>query len=301
MPGVVMLKWALNLLCALAIASPIFYAAFETFGSTAAGESLGDGITIDQLEEFRLAHAGQFDSTVRFVAFAVFGYLVLQLFLTGGVLETIRNGERLGWRNFFGACGARTIPLLIIAIQAMILFAVFVAAPLWGMNAFHDWFTRDMTTSTFSFYFTFLKFAIVFILISWVARVHDYARAFLVMNSGTGPIRAFGRGLWFIVEMRPRTFILWLPLVAIPLFLIVAHGFALYGIEEQFGRTGEWALLGAFVVGQFAIVLREIAAIARLAAQLRFVQGAYAEDHLPLVVPEVVVEPGPERRYAEAE
>lgn len=289
MPGVLLLKWLLNMLFAAALGGALLLLLERYAGNSKAVEELITGLRLDVWTEF-LAANGQVLYWLQLAALLLgLVYALFQIFLTGGILQVAVDRKRLPWNIFFAACAVRFIPLLIIALQSAILFAVIVVLPHIGLARLHDWFTQDVTSSLPSFYFTWVWFAIILLLFLSVARVNDYARTFLFLYRTNNPIWVFAQALAFVTRKPVTTLILWIALI-IPSFAFGAGFIYLVGeVEAYFGPTSVAALAITFGAAQVLIVLRVAAGIARLAGQLRFAESRVEYD------PWTQMEPSPTR------
>lgn len=284
-PAVLIMKWAANFFFAIASTLALGFYLYNHFGHSALTRDLADGITVDTLVEFLSAYEGD----LKIVAIAalppILIFVLVHLFLTGGILQVAYVRRRLTWGEFFSACGRRFIPLNVVAVLSLILFALLVIAPYKGMESLHEMLTKNATTSTLSFYYTWMWCVVVFLLLTWVARVNDYARVFLLLDNTANPFHSFVRAMGFTLSNIFQSFVLWIALLLPAIGFTLCYGLSVYKGDQHFGEGSIQSLLIVFLAGQLLIFLRGATGVARLAGQMRFAEGRLSHEPGYEVIP----------------
>jgi hypothetical protein len=269
MPGVIVLKWLVNVVFAGAAALPAALWLRQHLGHSAAADEAFSQVGIDTAAE--LAYA--FEAELRLAAVAVASvaliFLFVSLYLTGGILDRLRGGGERSWASFFLACNRHVGMLIRVGVLIGLLFGGVVALPYYGLEWLVEWLTEDATWPAPVFYATWVHWAIVFVLASWVARVYDYARIVVVLFPGRNARRAVLAATSFVLRHGPQTFLLWLLLTVLPLIVlfVVATGPAPGGVRTMI------AMWLSVVVGQALVVFRITGSLAAFGAEMRFLAG----------------------------
>ena len=218
-----------------------------TLGRTFQPSIIGFAAVLDNLSAFADGESRQ-APVVWLGAF----YLLVWLFLTGGILDRYARARRTRSYEFFMACGVYFVRFLrlapFIAVAYYVLFAV--VHPLLMDRAFAE-LTRDVTTGRTAFIVRLGLYAAFGVLVLLVSIVFDYAKVRAVVEDRRSMIGAIGAGARF--ARRNAASVLTLYLLAGVLFLALL---ALYGIAAPgAGSTGAGAWIG-ITVGQLYIAGR---------------------------------------------
>jgi len=269
MPGVLLLKWIVNLILAVAVISPVALLLSGALGHSALGEQsfarVGTGAAI----EFGLAHEAELRLAALAAVPLVLAYLLVNLYLTGGILHRLRAGVREPWGEFFHSCGRSLWPLVRVGLFSLLLAAALLGPSHYGLARLVEVLTEDASSPQPLFYLTWLHWAILFFLASWVARVYDYARVAVFLPPRVNARRAVLRAVVFTLQRGTKTLLLWLLLVLPPLALAAVLGTAptAGGVETS---VGMWA---SVALAQALLLLRIAGSFAALGGQMQFMLG----------------------------
>jgi len=148
MPGVILLKYILNVIGAAGVAVPIFFTFRDFFGDSAVTEDMFATMPIGGLAEFLFAEEGALVRSFLATVPLIIVFLLVNLFITGGILQRIALGRRMPWAEFF-ASSARLFPvLLVIELMNAFLFAAVVVLPYIGLSKAHEWIIDGAITPT---------------------------------------------------------------------------------------------------------------------------------------------------------
>jgi len=268
MPAIVFLKWFGNLVFAICGVIGFMYIFYDQFAHSAEAQRMMSSLSLDSVAELYGSNAQSIPLAAITLGPLALVCLVYNLFLTGGILLRLQTGSRPPWGVFFSACGRYLLRLLAIGLLCAILFAVIVALPYWGMMKGEHYLTRNDTSGAPTFAMTWVRWGIAFVLLSWAARVYDYARVRLFLEPKRNFFVAFGYGVYFATRRWGSTLALWLALVAFPLILA---GF-ITAATLFFPLDNLTNVIVTFVLGQVVLIVRTLGGIARLGGEMTYLQ-----------------------------
>ncbi len=165
-----------------------------TLGKTFQPGIIGFAAVLDNLSVFA-------DGTARPSPLVWLGacYLLLWLFLAGGVLDRYARARPTRAHEFFGACGIYFLRFLrlapFIALSYYLLFAV--VHPILLENTFHT-LTRDMTVERSAFFVRLALYAVFGLLLVLVNIMFDYAKVRAVIEDRRSMMGAIFAGARFV-------------------------------------------------------------------------------------------------------
>jgi hypothetical protein len=269
MPGVVLLKWSVNVVFAGAATLPAALLLHEHLGHSAVADEVFAEIGIDLATEFASAFEPQLRLAVVAVAPIALMFLLTSLYLTGGILDRLCTGAGGSCGRFFAACNQHIGALIRVGVLALVLFAGAVILPHYGLGRLVERLTQDATGPAPVFYATWVHWTLVFLLASWVARIYDYARVILVLHPERNARAAVLSGTRFVWRHGFRTFLLWGLLTFVPLIVL----FVVATVPGEGGLQTTVAMWLSVVVGQALVVFRITGSLAAFGGQMRFMMG----------------------------
>jgi hypothetical protein len=179
-------------------------------------------------------------------------YLVLWLFLAGGVLDRYARARPTRAHEFFAACGVYFLRFLrlapFIALSYYLLFAV--VHPVLLENAFDD-LTRDVTAERSVFFLRLALYAIFGVLLVLVNIVFDYAKVRAVVEDRRSMMGAIFAGTRFVRRNPAAVASLYLLTASLFVGLLLVYAVAAPGANS----TGAGFWLG-FAIGQLYLLGR---------------------------------------------
>ncbi len=201
------------------------------------------------------------------VALAGAAYVLVWIFLSGGLLDRYARNRRTRAAGFFGACGIHFFRLLRLGVlAALAYFALFawVHPLLFGL-----WqrLTLDYTVEWKAFALRVVFYALFGLLLAACNLVFDYARVRLVVEDRRSVLASIGAAAAF-VRRRPGAIGLYVLdgccyLLAVALYALVAPGL----------RASLWTVL---LVGQAYVLARLWVKLLFYASEIAFFQAALA-------------------------
>lgn len=224
-----------------------FTAQAGTLGQTFQPSIIGFAAVLDNLSAFA-------DGASRPAPVVWMGavYLLVWLFLTGGIIDRYARARRTRSHEFFMACGVYFVRFLrlapFIAAAYYVLFAV--VHPLLLEQAFAE-LTRDVAAERTAFMVRLGLYAAFGALLLTVSIVFDYAKVRAVVEDRRSMIGAIGAGARF--ARRNAASVLMLYLTAGALFLALL---ALYALAAPGGGSNGAGVWAGILVGQLYLAGR---------------------------------------------
>jgi len=134
MPGILLLKWLVNLTFAAAAVLPTALLLADHLGSSVVGEQAFEALGMDVVLEFALGAEPQLRLAALASAPIALAYLLVNLYLTGGILHRLRFGRREPWAEFFASCNRNLWMLVRIGLLTLVLAAVVLGLPHWLLS-----------------------------------------------------------------------------------------------------------------------------------------------------------------------
>jgi len=238
---------------------------WDRFGETATGLDrtfapaiIGFAAVLDNLSRF-------LDNGTLPPALAGLGaaYLLVWMFLIGGILDRYARMRPLRAQAFFAACGVYFLRFIRLGIVAGLGYALlFWHVHGWLFRDLYGWATRDLTVERTAFLLRVALYVVFLALVTFWNLVMDYAKVRAVVEDRRSMLGAFLAGWRFVVGHPLKTGGLYLLNGAV--FLAVV---GLYGLTAPGAAGYGMAAWLAFLVGQVYL-------LARLAVKLSFYASA---------------------------
>jgi hypothetical protein len=247
--NMVVYLWLVNFVFSLLMAAPIYSILYKDLSRSLMADQVARGIDLLWLGDILYKHKNLFPSLAGWLLIPGVLFLLLHIFLNGGVLGGIVYGEeKIDLSRFFSFCGryfSRFFRVFLISLvgYVLVLGGVYqiLAAPfnLWKRNASSEWGVIISSN---------LKFLILILLFSIIRMFFDYVKIRLVVEDSQKAIRATMLNLSFL---RKRFWRAW------ALYLLVGSAVILLGIiylavYQNLPKMG-FMLLLAFVWQQIYI------------------------------------------------
>jgi hypothetical protein len=317
-PALLVGGWLITIIVAAPAAWTVRSAIRDHLGRSLAADRAADSVNYDWWQEFvsqASGAAGTFTPSIlgfaaplgnlssiadalplpSGIAATVLGFLVVQIFLTGGIVDRFARDTRLGSYAFLAACGASFFRLLRLGAGALVFYwLLFVEArPL--LDDLQTLLTRDFTAERQAFA-VYAALTVTFLLVvAAINLVFDFAKVRLVVEDRRSAIGSLVAGLRFVVRQ---------PLAAAGLYginvLVFAAVLGLYAIAAPGAAVSGGALVWALLVMQLFILARLWARLVFVASetalfQSRLAHARYVARPVPTPPPPAAIEPGQSR------
>jgi hypothetical protein len=241
-------------LAANTAATGVNYDWMQEFAEQAAGLGvtfkptlLGFGAVLDNLSAFM-------DDTARpiVIVAAASVYIVLWIFLAGGILDRYARDRATRTAGFFASCGTFFFRFLrLAALQWMVYAFLFGAVHFWLFDRLYPRITHEVTVERTAFLARLALYLVFGILVAACSMIFDYAKVRAVVEDRRSMVSAVAQAVGFIrrnsgaaVRLFLMNFAMFVAVVAV--YALVAPGAAGSGVSM-------WA---SVVIGQTYIVGR---------------------------------------------
>jgi hypothetical protein len=310
--------WLLTLIVAAPAAWSVRSAIRDHLGRRLAADLAADSVNYDWWQEFASQASGAAGTfTLSILGFAaplanlssiadalplpsgiaatVLGFVVVQIFLTGGIVDRFARDTRLGSYGFLAACGASFFRLLRLGAAALVVYWLLFVEVHPRLDDLQQLLTRNFTVERQAFA-VYAALTVTFLLVvAAVNLVFDFAKVRLVVEDRRSALGSLVAGLRFVVRQ---------PLAAAGLYginvLVFAAVLGLYAIAAPGAAASGGALVWALLVMQLFILARLWARLVFVASetalfQSRLAHARYVARPVPTRPPPAAVEPGQSR------
>ncbi len=126
-------------------------------------------------------------------------YLILWLFLAGGILDRYARNRPTRTREFFSACGVYFVRFLRLApLAAAAYYVLFRYVHSWLFDDLYEAITRDVTVERTAFLWRAGFYALFVMMLIAVNMIFDYAKARAVIEDRRSMIGALAAGIRFV-------------------------------------------------------------------------------------------------------
>jgi hypothetical protein len=214
-------------------------------------------------------------------------YLLLWLFLAGGILDRYARNRPTRAHEFFTACGIYFVRFLRLApIIGATYYVLFRYVHNWLFDDLYSRVTHDVTVERTAFFWRAGLYALFGLLLVVVNVIFDYAKARAVIEDRRSMIGAVGAGLRFVRRNAAAVATLYALDALLFVGVIVLYGFVAPGA----GTSGLLMWMG-FLVSQIYLLARLWVRLVFFASSTSLFQGRLA--HLGYVAGAPVPLPEP--------
>ena len=168
-------------------------------------------------------------------------YLLLWLFLSGGILDRYARNRPTRSHEFFTACGVYFVRFLRLApIMALTYYVLFRYVHRWIFDDLYDGLTHDLTVERTAFMWRVALYALFGLLLSAANVIFDYAKVRAVVEDRRSMIGAVAASVRFIRRNPGGVAALYLMdgllfVVVIGIYAVVAPGAGTAGLRLWLG------------------------------------------------------------------
>ena len=214
-------------------------------------------------------------------------YLVLWLFLAGGILDRYARNRPTRAHEFFAACGMYFVRFLRLApIVGVTYYVLFRYVHPWLFDDLYETVTRDVTVERTAFFWRAGFYCLFGLLLVAVNVIFDYAKARAVIEDRRSMIGALGAGARFVRRNVGAVTALY-ALDAL-LFLAVI---GLYGLAAPGAGTSGILMWLGFLVSQLYLLARLWVRLVFFASSAALFQGRLAHSGYVAGAPVPLPEP----------
>lgn len=294
-PAVVAAVFLITLLAALPLAITMRGMIEAHLGRSLRSEAVADGVDTDWWQEFTSQTSGLgttftpsvigFAATLDSVSSvldarpqqvqvkgALILYLVVWVFLSGGVIDRFARQRRTRAYGFFAASGVffwRFLRLGVIA--AVVYWLLFAYVHQWLFDDAYTWLTRDLAVERQAFFWRVALYLLFGAMLIASNVVFDYTRIRMVVEDRRSAIGSLTAALGFVVRRRGR--VLGLYALNALVFVLLIGLWALVAPGAGGAGASMWA---GVVLSQFYVLARLVLKLQFLSSQIALFQESLA-------------------------
>lgn len=293
-PAALVGVWIVTILVSLPLTLVLRDMLAQHLGSSLAGERAAAGVDSDWMQEFADQATGVgvtfkptiigfgavldnlsafLDNTPRplVVVSAASAYIVVWLFLAGGVIDRYARGRPTRAHGFFSACGELFFRFLRLAVVQWAVYALlFGLVHHWLFDRIFPQLTRDLTVERTAFFIRAALYVVFGLLIAAVNLIFDYTKVRIVVEDRHSAVGAIAAAMRFVMRNPGATIALYAMNFAV--FLLVLAGYAIVAPGGRGAGVMTWL---AFAIGQLYVLARLCVKLAFWASETAFFQSRF--------------------------
>jgi hypothetical protein len=251
------LIYIINLMLGLILAIPFMGALKEASNRSLSVHNLLKDIDLTALQEFMRNSDGTIGDLFREVFWVILFFIVVSIFLTGGILTTIKQKEsKFTLKSFFSGCGTFFFRFFKLTFYTIILHLI-LAIIIYLILSLIVVGSYDSVASEKVLFYTFVIFLSLHVIISIYL---------IVITDSKKVLKSFWAAVKFITLRFPLTYGLYLMLLVIPLIVLYLYMI----VSKTIGMTSGITILVMFILQQLFIWLRISLRIWTFAGQFDF-------------------------------
>jgi hypothetical protein len=274
-PGIVVGVWLLTTAISLPLALSLRGELMNHLGTSLAAESAAQGVNYEWMQEFAdqstglgttfrptvIGFAAVLDNLSAFmdavsrpvvVTGAAAAYVIVWLFLAGGIIDRYARDRTTGMHGFFAASGGFFFRFVRLAIVMAVVYGLlFGSLHPWLFDRLYTRLTRNVNVERTAFLIRASLYLVFGLLLAAANLVFDYAKVRAVVEDRRSAVGAVTAAVRFV---RQHT------AVALGVYAINVIAFALtlavYALLAPRAGGAGWTMWVGFAIGQLYVVLR---------------------------------------------
>jgi len=273
-PRMLLIIYAVNLIISLLVALPMKDVLNHTAGNSMMLTNLVKTYDSAALSDVTQASDMALSALRSQVLWAGFIYLLINIFFTGGILQTVSN-RTFTVGTFFSGCGRNFFRFFFLGLVFLAVHAFFfalVAIPtgfvLKAMSQnpnFNELVVYKVLTVAGAVYLFFL---------AYVFMANDYSKSFLVYRNSSNVVKAYSQGFRFVNRHFTKTYLLLLFLIAAPVAFVLLY----FYVDVKVTAVSRFVIYLSFALMQFFVISRIWVRFWLLSSQYEMFADDYEKD-----------------------
>jgi hypothetical protein len=191
------------------------------------------------------------------VAGAGAAYVLVWLFLVGGVLDRYARARRVRTAAFFSACGVFFFRFLRLGVMALVVYAIlFGWIHQWLFRGLYGWATHNMDVERSAFFLRLGLYVVFGALLGGVNLIFDYAKVRAVVEDRRSMVGALLAAFRFVRQHAADAVGLYLLDGLVFVLLLVVYGVIAPGAGgEGFSLWAGWMLTQLYLLARIWVKL----------------------------------------------
>lgn len=294
-PAIVFGVWLITALISLPLALSIRVELINHLGSSLAAESAAQGVNYEWMQEFAdqatglgttfrptiigfgavLDNLSSFiDASARPVVVigAAAAYVIVWLFLAGGIIDRYARDRATGAHGFFAASGGFFFRFLRLAIVMGVVYGfLFGILHPWMFDRLYTRFTRGVNVERTAFLIRASLYLVFLLLLAAANVIFDYAKVRAVVEDRRSVLGAVVAAVHFI--RRHASAAIGVYAINVLVFALTLGIYAL--VAPRAGGTG-WMMWVGFAIGQLYVLMRLLVKLTFWASETSLFQSRLA-------------------------
>ncbi len=214
--------WLINSAFSALIVAPLYFMFKGDFSRSLMGEKLLKGSDLLWLGDLLYKHRNNWPSLLGSLIVTSFLFLLLYIFLNGGILGSITSQEKkVCFSSFFSDCGKYFWRFLRVFLISIVSYAIIFLLLGKAISSLLKIWTKSASTEWPLILSSNLKFLLFILLFSLVRMFFDYVRIRLVVEKSRKAIRATLLTFSFLKKRFWKAWSLYLTIALISIFFLV--------------------------------------------------------------------------------
>ncbi len=266
----VLALFVINFLTAVPIAMAFRGVLKSGLGSSMGGSQLMGGLDFTVLGDFLRVHSEELSAVIYQVSWALILYVLVNTFLSGGVLAGLRgNSSNSPMSEFFLGCGRYFARFFRLFFLFGVVLVVLVPVLTFVLAMLSRVFIKDSTSEITDFVFGIIQLALFVVPIMILLMIADYAKIAVVVNEETTMRKTAWRSVKFVFAHFFRTFGLELLMLLVPIILFAIYCFA----DLTIGMTTDLTIIVMLIIQQLFLVSRAWSKVFFFAGEMSLYQS----------------------------
>jgi hypothetical protein len=294
-PAILVGVWTLTILVSLPLTAALHGMLADHLGASLAADTAASGVNYDWMQEFSDQASGIgatfkptiigfgavldnlsafMDRTRRPVVIVGAGlaYMVLWIFVAGGILDRYARERSTGAPGFFAASGVFFFRFLRLAlVQWMVYGFLFASMHSWLFERLYPRITHEVNVERTAFFIRLTLYVVFGLLVAAAALIFDYAKVRAVVEDRRSMLGAIGAALGFIQRNYAAAVGLF-----VGNFLLFVVVIGIYALVAPGAGGGGFSIWTGLAIGQAYIVARLWVKLAFWASEVSLFQSRLA-------------------------
>ena len=294
-PAILAGVWLLTVLVSLPLTLALRTLLADHLGGSLAADAAASGVNYDWMQEFSdqatglgatfkptiIGFGAVLDNLSAFldnvhrpvvIVGAAGAYIVLWIFVAGGIIDRYARDRATRAHGFFSAAGTFFFRFLRLAVVMLVAYGLlFGFVHPWLFDRLYPRITHDVTVERTAFFARVGLYIVFGLAVAACNVVFDYAKVRAVVEDRRSMLSAIGGALRFIQRNWPAAATVYGLDVALFVLMVVLYG----AVAPGAGRAG-WTTWIAFAIGQIYVLARLWVKLVFWASETALFQGRLA-------------------------
>jgi|GEM_PF-1256744 hypothetical protein len=251
LPRMLFIVYFANFFTALILALTFKGVIENAFGQSGILSSLLENFDYTTFSEVMYKNGDSIWAVIGGIKWLIIAYFLLSIFLTGGIINTLKVGK-FTTSDFFGGAAYNFfrflgLSLLMIFVQLIFLLAVYIP-----LGTVLKSVSENMTSEVSLYYIAIGGFVLHLLIFLLISMIGDYAKLYISLNDSFNVFKGFWNGVKYVFKNFSKTYFLYLFLLFLPGVVMYLYLF----LERDIKMASGIGILIVFAMQQAFMLLR---------------------------------------------